>query len=358
MKLFKGSKALCSLRWDYYVYDVARDRLRTCCRTLSSAGKSYADDWSHSINQRALMLQNERPEDCSICWKLEDAGAKSFRVLSDKFIENLTAAPDPHTLDKPKTLELILGTTCDLKCKYCGPHSSSRWQKELGQPVQNFHFTNQVRDRFISRLNNWWPELRYINFIGGEPLLHESFYTIFDLLQEKEAHPEGRTVRVVTNLNATKQRLDRFLDCVRASRNPVSIYISNEAIGQLAEAIRVGLNFERFNQNLESLLTQTQHPHQIRFIVTLNRDCLPGLPDFFMYLQTKMEKFDRAIYLQWNIVVEPSELSPLRVPTEVKQAINACRPLFDRLLKSSRCSDSLKKNWMNYWANFESLASL
>jgi hypothetical protein len=63
-------------------------------------------------------------DNCQRCWDEEYAGLKSKRVRDN---ENYQFADSDNSL---KIVELNLGTTCNLKCRICGPWASSQWNKE------------------------------------------------------------------------------------------------------------------------------------------------------------------------------------------------------------------------------------
>jgi MoaA/NifB/PqqE/SkfB family radical SAM enzyme len=70
------------------------------------------------------------------------------------------------------TTSVAFGNTCNLKCITCGPHSSSRWQKEYydlyGKDIPHFKFykKNFVQD-FIAQT----PDIVHLDIPGGEPFL-------------------------------------------------------------------------------------------------------------------------------------------------------------------------------------------
>ena len=345
----------CVLRWGYYVYDIANDRLKMCCRTGPHQAANYEEDFQYNLEQRKNMLEGKRPTDCQVCWSLEDRNLPSFRDFQN--MQHVLAKENLLNLDRPYVLELKLDTTCDLQCVYCGPNYSSRWQKKMALPDLAKKINEARIQKFNERLEPWWPTLHEINFIGGEPLIQESFYRILQVLDEKQSSQE-KLLKIVTNLNTPALMMDRFLSWANASPNKIALMISNEAIGELAETIREGLNFSRFDKNLDQIMQQLKPQHQIYINPTLNTLCLKALPLFFEYLWDKMQLHQKGLHLNWNIVSHPEALSPLKEPGLLKEAIQNCQPIFHKMQETNHFNDDIKKSWQSYFQTFQQVASL
>ena len=95
-------------------------------------------------DQRRMMLNGERPEGCSSCWKVEDMGKKSngeSTYVSDRHYRSSEhwALPNFDEVVKcgweddinPSYLEINFNHACQMKCSYCSPHLSSTWAKEI-----------------------------------------------------------------------------------------------------------------------------------------------------------------------------------------------------------------------------------
>ena len=68
---------------------------------------------------RENLKQGKRDINCRQCWSLEDAGLQSKRLLDNH-----------HRAGEGLLLDLCMGTTCNIKCRTCGPESSAQWNKE------------------------------------------------------------------------------------------------------------------------------------------------------------------------------------------------------------------------------------
>ena len=104
--------------------------------------------------RRKEMLNNERPKECDFCWRVEDNGE-----ISDRMLKSMDQWSLPHhdTITKltgdedwyPSYVEVSFGRTCNFKCSYCGPAFSSKWHEEIKQfgdyDVLNYHY-NPIKD--------------------------------------------------------------------------------------------------------------------------------------------------------------------------------------------------------------------
>jgi MoaA/NifB/PqqE/SkfB family radical SAM enzyme len=117
-------------------------------------------------------------DNCQRCWDEEYAGLKSKRVRDN---ENYQFADTDNSL---KIVELNLGTTCNLKCRICGPWASSQWNKEYLMIKQWKGEENDYKT-WLHDLNHsyddnslFWEELKTnihtvtaMDIYGGEPML-------------------------------------------------------------------------------------------------------------------------------------------------------------------------------------------
>ena len=132
-----------------------------------------------AVEIASALARGEKHPNCDRCWKEEDAGLQSKRLRDNDTFKHVT--DDDTTL---KVVELNLGTTCNLKCRICGPWSSSQWNKEFIQLGQWPGPADEYK-KWLYRLNHsydedslFWeefktqlPYLEKIEMYGGEPML-------------------------------------------------------------------------------------------------------------------------------------------------------------------------------------------
>ncbi len=137
---------------------------------------------------RKDMLAGNLNKICTRCVVTEKSDGVSRRNIENKeyenIINNLVAGSDEDGKINIefKSIDYRLGNLCNLECRMCGPHSSSRWLKDWNDVKPDFEQINKaLRDRYE---NYDWIEKEYLltefkaklqhleklHFAGGEPL--------------------------------------------------------------------------------------------------------------------------------------------------------------------------------------------
>lgn len=398
---------VCQFAWDYSVLNISRNELRNCCRSKSH--KILPEDWrlerglfTHFppiVNVRKDMLRGIRNEACGVCWDIEDSGAKSARTSWDRFVnfiyskklwptlsrdelkEKLQSLNDdeiemlsrlPHT----NMIEISLGNICDLKCLYCHHHYSSQWAAEVlkyGEikPEEMEAELPKIKDTIYETY--WWDwfenESGYntycINFIGGEPLIIDKFYSYADrICQFYEDHTtEQKNIdfSIVTNFNTPKKFYDRFLDTtmriVSNTQFTLDFNVSCESIGKRAEYIRTGTDWEIMTENIEHYIEFINliDPDQNRVIfnlqIALNALCISDLPNFMRWVIDLQDRTNRKIHLRQNQISHPHWLSPYILPSEYSIYVGETIDIMAESLKHStvtRGTYNLFGRWDHY----------
>ena len=253
---------------------------------------------NYKKQQRRLMLEGSRPEECDYCWRAEDAdrGDSAAAVFSDRITKSAEhwAAPyldqivrSPWDADAiPSYLEVSFDTACNFKCAYCSPAVSSTWRQEIEQhgpyqlqdlPLHSLDYLkeNDILPLPITKPNpyvkafwSWWPdvvkELKVFRITGGEPLMSKQLFKVLDYLID---HPQPQMeFNINSNLDVPPQLIDKFIKKMQIIQDKKAvksfkIYTSNEAHGAQAEYIRFGLNYDRWLANCHRVLAEIPHSH-------------------------------------------------------------------------------------------------
>lgn len=217
------------------------------------------------------MLAGEQPPACNSCWHYENLGVISDRTRKSlAFTDHLTADEyfDPTHNFKPKALELAFQNTCNLACSYCSPQFSTSWLNDIRtQGVYTGIITDDRRhyqkdlnelDEMLAPpdMNLFWkwfetvaPGLESIRVSGGEPLMHEEVFKLFDMMIG--INPNIECV-IHTNLCQKPVVIDRFLEKAKKLTN-LRVNVSNESSGAVAEFIREGMIYNEWLHNMELL---------------------------------------------------------------------------------------------------------
>lgn len=276
--------------------------------------------------QKLSMLKGQRGSECSFCWKIESQPYS--KVYSDRLIKSNSFWAKPYFAElleknfsheiEPTYLEISFSNVCNLKCIYCGPHNSSAWVQDLKTkgPYQSInHATPLILSEednvFIQAFWKLWPDLlgrlEILRITGGEPVLSKNFWQLLDQLESTNSK-----INLVINSNlATSHELiiklvGRLESLIKkGSVKSIKIITSMEAIGEKAEFIRNGLNFELFIKNITYLM-KLKFPLHLSITSTINIFSLDSYIDYLDYfLKIRIDN------PEINLVLDPS---PLKYP--------------------------------------------
>ncbi len=144
----------------------------------------------------------------------------------------------------PARLDFEIHNTCNLECVMCsGVYSSSIQINRYKKPAIPIRYD----ESFIDQLNEFLPHVNYINLIGGEPTLISIYYKILE--RAIELNP-GCVFHIQTNASTLNDRFRKILE-----KGNFQIGISIDSLKRdLAEKIRINLNFEKFMENVRYYL--------------------------------------------------------------------------------------------------------
>ena len=197
------------------------------------------------------MLLDIRTPACSACWKLEDAGILSDRLIKNKTLDyyadtSLSVLYDQCVKAENKTVLYKIDTsnTCNATCVTCGSNSSTAW----GQLENRNGMTPRKAWRIKPALTHDWinfDSATNILFRGGEPFLSD---TNFYILEQLIAHNNTNCfVSFVTNtsFNLTSRQIE-ILDQFPRKNFCFSI----DGVGPVFEYMRFPLKWDKMLANL------------------------------------------------------------------------------------------------------------
>jgi organic radical activating enzyme len=239
---------------------------------------------SHLKSVRKEMLNDQKPEECDYCWRVEADGNLSDRSFKSSKTWALDLYDDVvnYTGDEmlqPKYLEVDFSNACNMSCLYCGPEFSSKWVEDLKQngPIKvlensraerwvqgwqdldNLNIPNREHNPYVEAFWKWFPEvypnLETYRITGGEPLMSKETFRSMDLLAE-QPNP-NLDFSINTNLSVPdklwNQFIERLIKIKDGKVKGVTVFTSVEGWGKRAEYVRRGLDFEVFKQRYEQL---------------------------------------------------------------------------------------------------------
>jgi len=286
----------CLAKWNQVTLHLGRGHTHSCHHPASHKiplaelvkNPSALHNTEFKKQQRKTMLEGKRPEECDYCWRNEDENNWSDRQYKsmeywalddyDYISKKLNGNEDVY----PKYMEVSFGNTCNQKCTYCGPESSSQWVSEIKKngPIKvlagtnneqwthgwqddldSFNYKNNEHNPYIDAFWEWWPEaykhLKVFRITGGEPLLSKETFKIIDWMTEHR-NPDLE-FHINSNLNVPDETWNKFIKKIEVLKdspniNNFSLYTSVEGWGERAEYARTGLDFKKFKQRYEQVV--------------------------------------------------------------------------------------------------------
>lgn len=309
----------------------ANGTLRPCCNATNQViweddnNVSYVTDDKASEDILNTKTHNELRQDmllgiksdvCTRCWTMEEQGGESFRQMANsrwknvhrKIIEN--KSPFPLGV---KRIEFDLGTKCNLKCRMCGPYSSSLIQKEMiSNPESDvkdyygFFDTNfpsdwveakDIRELLAPHVNT----LEEMYLIGGEPLIISAHTELLEWLVETG---HSKHIKIVYNTNGITIG-KKFIDLWKEFRH-VHLSVSIDAMNEQYEYIRFPAKWDTIESNLKQIMSIQNI--SVGISTTIQNLTLPTMAKFIVWAN------DLGIDVNFIPVHSPKFLSPYVMP--------------------------------------------
>lgn len=177
---------------------------------------------------------------------------KSFEILK-KTMRSISVPKRERDKDSkfatdiPESVAIKLTNRCNLRCKHCYQWNDTGYHRKLDKDIQNQDINLSIIDKILnstreakSRLYLW----------GGEPLCHNEFDRIADLLKD-----DPREVSICTN----GILIDKNLDSIIKISPDLELLIGIEGFEQDHDAIRGKGTFRKTLDNIKLLLVLREH---------------------------------------------------------------------------------------------------
>jgi organic radical activating enzyme len=237
---------------------------------------------NYKKQQRKMMLEGVRPEECDYCWRVEDS--ENQEVFSDRIYKSADSWANPYIEDiaskswddnvDPSYVEVSFSHVCNFKCSYCAPHISSQWMEEIEKfgpyptttQYNNLEYLkrenmipilNREENPYVEAFWKWWPSmyqsLQHFRITGGEPLLSKNTFKVLDYIIDNP-NP-NLEFSINSNMNPPEKILDLFIEKIKIIVNEkkvknFKIFTSAEAHGKQSEYIRHGMDYNKWLENI------------------------------------------------------------------------------------------------------------
>jgi hypothetical protein len=297
---------------------------------------------------RKDMMNGKKPSACNFCWTEESAGITSKRLhMLKKYDINevLKNTSDDGTIDTDTVpliyIDLRLGNLCNLKCRVCGPYSSSLWvddYAELNQ-IDNKATMNYWGEKEYNLIKTWkidsadfnwyddqnfhsWLDSKILNgllsiyFTGGEPTVNKAHMQILERIIELQK-ASVISLEYNTNMVAIPPKLLELWKPFKL----VNIGASIDAMGPLAAYVRNPSNWEKIEKNIDKIGYNQFSNLNIGCQTTVSILNIRHLIDLSKWLFSKNYTSFKNKWLSWHILVLPEHFSIQVLPSETKKII-------------------------------------
>jgi MoaA/NifB/PqqE/SkfB family radical SAM enzyme len=267
----------------------------------------YHSEYMQSL--RAEFLAGNKPATCRRCWDEESAGRTSKRINSRIRLKEYYDSVD-WTNTNPDQLwfiDLKLGNICNLKCRICGSWSSSKWAKEEIDYIPGIDRKTHLAYTFLQEgawpresevfwdnLRTLLPNIKYLEFTGGEPFLIEQH---FEFLRYAVDSNHSKHIEIHYNTNGTV-----FPEAARLWNHfkHVEIAFSIDNVGKRFEYERYGADWLEVQANIKRFTEMRSAKISTQLCTTMNIQNVYYLPELCDWIQDQV--FDHVYF---NMLHDP-----------------------------------------------------
>lgn len=352
-KLDSISDSFCAAKWYNSTIWLSNGRTASCHHPEAHyipprevfTNPSALHNTSFKKERRKEMLEGNRCDECTYCWRVEDINDSN--VHSDRIYKSIIYTDaeidaiknlDPDANVNPKTLEISFDNLCNLSCTYCNPEFSSTWANDIkthgiyedmktggGMTYQNegdhaysFGIKGTDSNLFIKSFFKWFDEglkddLQELRVTGGEPTRSPQFWKLID-----KCEGANFNFAVNSNLILDEARLDRLIAASHKFKT-FDLYTSCETIGPVSKLVRHGFDYTTWETNLRKFVKEA-NAHNVSIMMTISALTLFSLTDFMdNMIDLKREHNNKSMFhMTLNILRFPSFQSVNILPEHIK----------------------------------------
>jgi sulfatase maturation enzyme AslB (radical SAM superfamily) len=335
-------KIFCDKNWNELNLRFDTGLFKKCCYKQNFI--PYTKDFDKDIfeNHPAVLkdknqfLYGEKPpEACSKCLNL---GESSYIYTKNSWKDkNKWSEEEIVSLDNEShtdVIEITLSNKCNMTCNYCGPHSSTSWEKYI--PLRNITIIDdnqkyKMLDTFyeyirFTILKNSKQTITY-RFKGGEPFLDLNIFDVMENIIEIHSSSEKKILfSFITNLNVKEKIIQNFIEKYKKYINEnikffMTVSIDGLDFGALEQ--RDGLDINLWKNNVDILRKNNIY---IQFLPTVTNVGLSSLKSINEYCDQTFgfENYKKTWEISINLVNNPFELSIVTLPKSYIKYVNPC----------------------------------
>jgi len=321
----------CSLAWNHHFVGPG-GKCKPCCRFKrgnvplnhnlehNDLETLFNDNFMNEVRRK--MLSDERVPGCEKCYEEEDSNkSASLREIHNR----MNVITDSINLDKPLItfMESAFSNICDIQCVMCDPFFSTSWSKQNLTGIEDLVKPSPLLSIDINSIKSVIPNLIYLKFTGGEPLLINDYYTI---LEERMKYPGIEKCFLNYSTNLMRFPKQKLLD-IWKKVNFVEIATSFDGVGKTIEYVRYPSKWETVEENLIKFF-QLSNVMDVR--VGMRSTMLPynilnilDMYDWWIKHNNKyyIKQFDNSSWVNPTHVAQPKHLTLKVLPKKCKDLI-------------------------------------
>ena len=311
---------------------------RPCCLAIDEITRSDGSKYSlrestleeiyHSpymVDLRQQFLNGEKPKTCQRCWDEEAAGRTSKRINSRIRLKEYYNSVDWANTNPDQLwfIDLKLGNICNLKCRICGSWSSSKWAKEEIDYVPSIDRKTHLAytylkdgawpresELFWDNLRILLPNIKYLEFTGGEPFLIEQH---FELLRYAVETGDSAHIEIHYNTNGTvfPEQAELW-----ANFKNVEIAVSIDNVGTRFEYERYGAEWNLVQANIAKFAALRSAKISTQLCTTMNIQNVYYLPEICDWIST--QTFD---HIYFNMLHDPWHMCISKMTPQAQELV-------------------------------------
>ncbi len=290
----KQNKSICVYPYVHKHYNLD-DNEGLCCFTSANYGKVGQDNTSNRQKVIDAMQKGLPVKGCETCYTRESEGYTSPRIEKTKQWINRFGEPEKI---KFQWFDMRNDDTCNLKCKYCGPASSTLWKKELNIPVKRKQQI-KISDEDIAKCNSWYQA-------GGEPFINQPFLDL--ILRFVDINPSCE-ITINTNLSNIS---NKWLEALSKLTN-LTITASIDATGKLLQYLRYPVTEQRVTETMHKIYNHTDAT--ILAGPTASNLSIHAFDQTYAFFKQNLKDISQ---LDIGMVEEPEEFTVSAIPDSIR----------------------------------------
>jgi len=332
--LLNKSKTFCMFPW-IHLYANPDGAAFPCCTAEQDKIKENTKDKTlneifNSTDWKQLrldMLNEVKNDTCRRCHEIDEAGGFSYRSYANndfgKFIDIVDQTNEDGSIEKPeyKFIDIRFSNHCNFACSTCGPVFSTAWGKKVREYKKNnpewidpgfTKIEENTKESVIEQLKPHFFKAEEIYFAGGEPLIMDEHYQILEYLNNNSI--KDLRLRYNSNLSKLDYKKENIIHKWKNIRE-VKIGASIDGVGDVAELIRTGTDWNTIEKNMKEILPYENISLNIDTVVSVLN--VSHLPQMYNYLFDNNLLNERS-WLTTNLAFTPVPYSLTSLPTDYK----------------------------------------